>query len=897
MNSADHQRASDLFVAARKLPASERPAFLERECGGDTALRAEVESLLGHDSEQSGFLATPALGQGFDLGGSGIPPKARPRAAMPKRIASYRIVDVLGEGGMGVVYLAEQDKPRRRVALKVLKAGATTPAMLRRFEFEAQILGRLQHAGIAQIYEAGVADEGSGRVAFFAMEYVRGRSILEHADAEHLDPRGRLRLIAQVCEAVQFAHLKGVIHRDLKPANILVDQSGQPRILDFGVARATDADVQATAVVTDMGQLIGTLPYMSPEQVAGDPSELDTRSDVYALGVIAYELLAGKPPHDLSKTSIHEALRMIREKEPTPLGSLERAFRGDIETIVGKALEKDKLRRYQSASDLGADILRYLDDEPIVARPASRMYQFRKFARRNKGLVGGAAATVVTLVIGVVVATTLALREADQRELAEKSAELARTNEEKAKAVSAYLRELFHTAMDPMVTGPEMSMSDVIDRAVDTIGTQFIDQPEIEADLRNEFGAIYYMLGLTERAEPQYVTALALRRLHLGDEHRDTLDSVNNLGQLRMRQGRLAEAEVLIREALSGRSGVLGADHAETLTARMHLGMVLEALDRAEEAEMVLRETLAAQLAALGEDHNGTLTTMANLSSLIRRRGAIVEAEQLIRRAYEGLKRVHGADHPTTLLALGGVAKILKDRKQYDQAEPLYREQVAGLGRAMGEDHPDTLIAAANLALLLRRMNKLDEAEAQYERAYRGFRHALGDESMTTLRVAEALVNLLRDRRKWTRAEFVMREVLQTRRRTLGRSNPTVLESTRRLIDVVKKQDKLDEAERMAAELVQLAAESLGDDDWRLARYQAEYGDILDRAGKHGLAEKSLRHALDRYAQTRGERDRRTVDAIRRLIRFYESRNKLGLVAQFTARLEHAKGDGDSDDP
>lgn len=858
---------------------------------------------------------------------------------MPKRIASYRIVDVLGEGGMGVVYLAEQDKPRRRVALKVLKAGMTTPAMLRRFEFEAQILGRLQHAGIAQIYEAGVADEGSGRVAFFAMEYVRGRSLTEHADAEHLDPRDRLRLIVQVCEAVQFAHLKGVIHRDLKPANIVVDQSGQPRILDFGVARATDADVQATAVVTDMGQLIGTLPYMSPEQVAGDPDELDTRSDVYALGVIAYELLAGKPPHDLSKTSIHEALRMIREKEPTPLGSLERAFRGDIETIVGKALEKDKRRRYQSASDLGADILRYLDDEPIAARPASRMYQFRKFARRNKGLVGGAAATVVTLVIGVVVATTLALREADQRELAEKSAELARTNEEKAKAVSAYLRELFHTAMDPMVAGHEMPMSEVIDRAVDAIGTQFIDQPEIEADLRNEFGAIYYMLGLTEQAEPQYVAALALRRLHLGDEHRDTLDSVNNLGQLRMRQGRLAEAEVLIREALSGRSGVLGADHAETLTARMHLGMVLEAFDRAEEAEMVLRETLAAQLAALGEDHNGTLTTMANLSSLIRRRGAMAEAEQLIRRAYEGLKRVHGADHPTTLLALGGVAKILKDRKQYDQAEPLYREQVAGLGRAMGEDHPDTLIATANLALLLRRMNKLDEAEAQYERAYRGFRRAQGDEHMTTLRVGKALANLLRERSKWARAEFVMREVadgfrrmhgaehvetlaalehvgrsmsmqrkhaeaetvlrevVDARRRALGPSDPAVLESTRHLIGVIRKQDKLEEAERLAAELVAQAAAALGDDDWRLARYHTEYGDVLDRAGKHDLAEKSFVAAYERCAETRGERDRRTVDAIRRLIRFYESRNEPELVAQFTARLKSVNSGSGSGDP
>ena len=322
---------------------------------------------------------TGTLGQPAPVAGT----PAKQHQVIPARIGHYRIVRLLGEGGMGAVYEAEQDQPKRTVALKVIKSSWASPSLLRRFEQESQALARLHHPGIAQVYEAGTADSGTGLQPFFAMEFIAGgQTLTQYAEAYRLNTKQRLRMMADVCDAVQHAHFRGIIHRDLKPSNILVDENGRPKILDFGVARVTDSDADATRQ-TDIGQLVGTLAYMSPEQALADPLALDTRSDVYTLGVILYELLAGKLPYNLSH-KLHEAVITIREREPTALTSVSRIYRGDIETVVAKAMEKDKARRYASVADLAADIRRHLKDEPIVARPASVSYQVYKFARRNR---------------------------------------------------------------------------------------------------------------------------------------------------------------------------------------------------------------------------------------------------------------------------------------------------------------------------------------------------------------------------------------------------------------------------------------------------------------------------------------------------------------------------------
>jgi serine/threonine protein kinase len=303
---------------------------------------------------------------------------------------------------MGVVYEAEQEQPRRRVALKLIRSEYAGPSAIRRFEQESEALARLHHPGIAQVYEAGTSDSGPGAQPYFAMEFIEnGRPLTAWARAKGLNLRQRLELVAQVCDAVGHAHQRGIITRDLKPANILVDENGQAKILDFGVARVTGSDIQATRH-TEIGQIVGTLAYMSPEQALGDPFELDIRSDVYALGVILYELLAGHLPYTLSR-NLHEAVLAIREQDPASLSSVSRAYRGDVETIVAKALEKDKARRYASAAELASDIRRHLLHEPIVARPASASYQLRKFVRRHTAIVAGVAAVFAVLVIGVAV--------------------------------------------------------------------------------------------------------------------------------------------------------------------------------------------------------------------------------------------------------------------------------------------------------------------------------------------------------------------------------------------------------------------------------------------------------------------------------------------------------------
>jgi WD40 repeat protein len=393
-----------VFQAALDTPAERRAEYLDRACGGDTEVRRRVEALLHAHEGADPLLDHPAWSPPPGLDDSDPRP--------PERLGHYRILRRIAEGGMGAVYEAEQDSPQRRVALKVVRTGLASPALVKRFSHEAQILGRLHHPGIAQVYEAGLAADG---LPFFAMELIRGLPLDEYARRDNLDLAARVGLVARVCDAVQHAHENGVIHRDLKPANILVEETGQPKVLDFGVARATDADLLTGAGLTQTGQLLGTPNYMSPEQVAANPAAIDRRADVYALGVVLFGLLARRLPYQLDNCPLAEAARLILEQDPPRLGSIDPELRGDLETIVAKALAKDPGRRYSSAADLAADLRRWLDHEPVRARPPTALYHLRKFARRHTALVGGVAATVAALVLGLVGTILFAVGEARQR--------------------------------------------------------------------------------------------------------------------------------------------------------------------------------------------------------------------------------------------------------------------------------------------------------------------------------------------------------------------------------------------------------------------------------------------------------------------------------------------------
>jgi WD40 repeat protein/predicted Ser/Thr protein kinase len=458
MQAERFQRVMTLFLDASQRQGTERDAFLHEQCAGDAALRGDVEAMLAQDERPQ---RTLSAGGGAQLLASAIA-RTRPGVAQDARPSAphvlagqYRIIRVIGEGGMGTVFEAEQSRPRRTVALKALRRGYSSRQMLQRFEHEMQILGRLHHPGIAQIYEAGAADPAEPDQAYFAMEFIHGLPLTEYAQHSHLSVAARLELLARVCDAIQHAHQKGIIHRDLKPSNILVEAGGQPKVLDFGVARTLDADADITSLHTSAGQLVGTLPYMSPEQVGGSDvpagDDVDTRTDVYSLGVLLFELLAQRRPLEFKGKSLPEAARVIREEAPPKLGAIDPTFRGDIETIAGKALEKDRTRRYQSAADMAADIRRHLAGEPIAARQDSALYIVRRRLRRYRSAVAaGAVFLVVISGMGIAAALQagangrLAVSEGLAKRQAEFALEHAESNrkraDEAAEAMAAQLR-------------------------------------------------------------------------------------------------------------------------------------------------------------------------------------------------------------------------------------------------------------------------------------------------------------------------------------------------------------------------------------------------------------------------------------------------------------------------
>ncbi|MHC5026589.1 MAG: serine/threonine-protein kinase [Planctomycetota bacterium] len=488
-------RLREVFEAAAELPPDRRDAYLESACAGDASLRAEVEDLLRRDDvADNDFLQSPVVRPGSTAAND---------AALPASIGRYGVTGRLGAGGMGIVYEGTQESPQRAVAIKVIRAEMLSERLLARFRNEAEILGRLEHPGIARIYEAGMAtlEAGDAKCPFFAMELVRGTPLLEHA--RELSTDDRLRLFAEICDAVHHAHQKGVIHRDLKPANILVTDEGQAKILDFGVARATDGDVQAVTVQTDVGQLLGTVPYMSPEQVTGDLGRLDTRSDVYSLGVVLFELLTDALPHDVRERSVVEAARFIRDEEPTRLSTVAPGLRGDLEWIVAKALEKDVERRYDSTSAFAADIRRHLADEPVLAGPPRASYRFRKFVQRNKVGVGWAVATAVLLGAGIAATIAQTVRATRAERSTGRALVVADREADRARVGVDFLIWAFGQSSRSPASDDDITLRQTLDLAAAGIGERFEGRPEAEADVRRLVGRAYWELSAYSPARTQ----------------------------------------------------------------------------------------------------------------------------------------------------------------------------------------------------------------------------------------------------------------------------------------------------------------------------------------------------------------------------------------------------------
>ncbi|MDP6582150.1 MAG: serine/threonine-protein kinase, partial [Vicinamibacterales bacterium] len=689
-------------------------------------------------------------------------------------------------------------------------------------------------------------------------------------------------LLARVCDAVHHAHQRGVIHRDLKPGNILVDAAGQPKILDFGIARVTDSDIQAT-MQTDVGQLLGTLPYMSPEQVEADVLDLDTRSDVYALGVVLYQLLADRLPYEVSGRPVTEAARVITEEEPAALRTLNRSLDRDIELVVRKALEKERTRRYQSAAELAADIRRYLANEPIEARAPTTAYQLHQFARRHRAIVGGVAATVLALLVGLAATGYWMFEARAERDRAAAERDRAEGEATKATAINDFLQNTLSSANPYEGSGREVTVFAALGSAVDTIDDAFADQPEISAAVEDTIGRTYRDLGEYDRAEPLLRSALETRQQILGADDPDVAQSLNALGELLLYQGDYEAAEPLWREALDLRRTLFGDTHPDVAEMLSNLAIVHQIRGDYAAAEAMNRDALAVLREALGDEHEDVATSLNNLANVLAAQGDYEAVAPLHREALAIRRAVLADDHPDLSLSLLNLATALTELGDYAEAESLYREAVATYRTSLGEQHPRVAAALNNLAAMLLNRGDYDEAEALQRDALAMQRAVLGEMHGDVAVSLSNLGTLFRLKGDLDAAEPFHRDALAIRRTVLGEQHPDVAGNLNDLAALLRDKGDYAAAVPLHRDALDIFRRSYGADHWLVGRVQRDLGWTLTGLGRYEEAEDVLL-ASQQLLQGAFDGDHvETQAAVERLIDLYEAWDRPDRAAEYRA--------------
>jgi len=743
---ARYDKLKTVFLEAVHCDVAERDALLDKCCGDDHALRHDVERMLAHDAETLSDFA----------------------GVVPERFGDYTITGLLGAGGMGVVYRARQLHPARDVAIKALHPSIVSHSMLRRFRQEAELLGRVQHQSIAQIYEAS---SEAGR-PFIVMELVDGEPITRAASDRKLDERQRIELILQVCHAVQHAHDRGIVHRDLKPSNALVDRDGQVKILDFGIARALDpAGTQTMHTAT--GELVGTIPYMSPEQLEGRSRAIDGRSDVFAIGVLLYQLLTGRMPFDVNGLPIAEAARVVLHERPTRLSEVDQSYRGDLETIVSTAMAREPERRYPTAAAFAEDLRRYMQQQPITARPPSSAYRLRKFAQRNPAVLTSMIVIFLILIAATAIATMFAIDARHQ-------SQAANTENSKLRAANQFLEDMLN-AVAPNVSAidvespKDVRVVQVLDWAAEHVHETYDDQPLVEASLHGTLARAYDTIGRPESVRTQYKLQWELLQAHLGaddqetlkakvdyarslaggdglelvresieqltavvgDHHELTIGALNVLAAKHFYSGDMQSADRVTAEALRRAEAHLPDGHDEHLTAMNNRAYIVVQQGDGERGDELYRRVLEAQEAKHGPDDHRTIGARLRLVHALMRTGKVQEARQLQAKSTEAYRRIWGDRHPRVLFEMNNLAYLHAISGAFDEALRIVREAISGYAAIGKADTDSALVARNNEVLWLTQTDRHVEAEplarknlAAWEQFYPGVPGAHGARRM-----------------------------------------------------------------------------------------------------------------------------------------------------------------------
>ncbi len=822
-----------LFLAALEMPtAEERREFLAAACGDDTALRERIERLLVADRRATGILEhSPDLA---------LLPPGVPLVAGRAFAGRYTLRQKLGEGGMGEVWVADQTDPvRRTVALKVVRPGLDSARLIARFEQERQLLALMDHPNIARVFDAGLSDEPGGHgVPFIVMEYIPGAPITEYCDAAKLTARERLELFVPVCRAVQHAHLKGVIHRDLKPSNVLValyDGRPVPKVIDFGVAKATGPRLTEDSVHTAAGTLVGTLEYMSPEQAELNNPDIDTRTDVYSLGVLLYELLSGRPPftrREMDGRPLLEMLQVIRGQEPTKPSAklstaeglravaenrgtdparLVRTVRGELDWIALKCLEKDRSRRYESAGGLARDIERFLTDDVVEARPPSAVYRLRKIIRRHRGRVAAAAGVFLALAAGVV-GTSLGLVEARrQRDAADEQRDRANDEAAVAREVNDLLTAALLRNADPLARSraghapdPDLKVRTLLDEAAARLDGRFEGRPKVEAAIRLTVGKAYCELGLYPQAVRHLERALALTRQTSPLATDECVEAGTALATAYRRAGQYPAAERLNREHLEAIEPVLGPDHPHVLTFCYNLGLVCLDLNQADEAERQLTRALLGRERVFGADSFAAAEVCNALAGVFIRREDVARALEFRSRALVVYRRELSDDSPATLIVSSNVANCLGRLGRHAEARDEFVRLVAKARLILGPTHVDTLNYTNGLAYCYLDLNEYALAESHWRQAADAARTRLPEGHPDTILYVYNLGCLYEDLGRYADAERELADALRISRKTYPAGHPTTVNIVQHLIDVRFADRRTADAEPLVRELLVL---------------------------------------------------------------------------------------------